>query len=73
MFFSLILVDPTMCAYIQQRIRCILISICYISGCNGIYIKGTHNWSGVFPKLRIAMAFLKFVEIAMVSIQLTLK
>jgi hypothetical protein len=35
------------------------------------YLKGTHIWSGIFPKLRVAMAFLNFAEIAMASIQLT--
>jgi hypothetical protein len=43
--------------------------------CMGVmaYIKCTHNCSGIFPKLRIAVAFLKFTEIAMASIQLTLQ
>jgi hypothetical protein len=36
-------------------------------------IKHTHNYSGIFPKLRIAVTFLKFAEIAMAFIQLTLK
>jgi hypothetical protein len=35
-------------------------------------IKGTDNSSGIFSKLKIAVAFLKFVEITMASIQLTL-
>jgi hypothetical protein len=35
------------------------------------YLKGTHICSGIFPKLRVAMAFLNFVEIAMASVQLT--
>jgi hypothetical protein len=36
------------------------------------YLKGTHICSGIFPKSRVAMAFLNFAEIAMASIQLTL-
>jgi hypothetical protein len=34
--------------------------------------KDTRICSGIFPKLEVAVAFLKFVEIAMASIQLTL-
>jgi hypothetical protein len=36
------------------------------------FLKGTKNWSGVFPKLKVAMAFLKYAKIAVASIQLTL-
>jgi hypothetical protein len=35
------------------------------------YLKGTYICNGIFPKLRVAMAFLNFAEIAMASIQLT--
>jgi hypothetical protein len=36
------------------------------------FLKRTKNWSGIFPKLKVAMAFLKYAEIALASIQLTL-
>jgi hypothetical protein len=35
-------------------------------------IKFTHNCSDVSLKLKVVMAFLKYVEISMMSIQLTL-
>jgi hypothetical protein len=35
-------------------------------------IKCTYNCSGVFPKLKIIVVFLKFAKIAMAFIQLTL-
>jgi hypothetical protein len=35
-------------------------------------IKYTHNCSGVFPKLKVVVAFLKYAKVAMASIQLTL-
>jgi hypothetical protein len=35
--------------------------------------KDTHIYSGIFSKLGIAEAFLKFVKFAMASIQLTSK
>jgi hypothetical protein len=35
-------------------------------------IKCTHNYNGVFPKLKFIVVFLKYAEIAMASIQLTL-
>jgi hypothetical protein len=35
--------------------------------------KDTHICSGIFSKLKVGVAFLKFVEIAMQSIQLTLQ
>jgi hypothetical protein len=37
------------------------------------FLKRTKNWSGVYPKLKVAMAFLKYAEITVASIQLTLK
>jgi hypothetical protein len=37
------------------------------------FFKHTWNWSGIFLKLEIAMVFLKYAEIAVASIQLTLK
>jgi hypothetical protein len=34
-------------------------------------LKDTHVYNGIFSKLKVVVAFLKFAEIAMTSIQLT--
>jgi hypothetical protein len=36
------------------------------------FLKRTKNWSGVFLKLKVVIAFLKYAEIEVASIQLTL-
>jgi hypothetical protein len=35
-------------------------------------IKGTHNSSGIFSKLKVVVAFLKYAKVVVASIQLTL-
>jgi hypothetical protein len=55
--------------YIWLGIRHILTGI-YCVGVM-ISIKCTQNWSNIFSKLKFTVTFLKYVEIAVVSIQLT--